>query len=82
MATHYWLIREVFQGENYLRRGEALGIISFTISDDSSATKIDGVLNRIDMAVGIASSEWHWDTISKSQFETYREFGFEEFKIQ
>lgn len=82
MATHYWLIRKVFRGENYLRRGEALGIISFTISDDASATKIDGVLNRIDMAVGIASSDWHWDTISKAQFETYREFGFEEFKIQ
>ena len=69
-GTARWLLRNTDDDE-------VIGIITF----DYKTIDYDTALDEIDKLLGMTWRLWDWNTISKAEYETYREFGFKEYTI-
>jgi len=54
-----------------------IGIVSFIYTGRISTLH----LLTLDHKLGLRASQWDWDIISKSEFETYKAFGIEEYEV-
>ena len=82
MISNYWVIRDTLDIELRVedrQSGEVLGIF---VINNSPFLIDDGKLNILEILnEQIGSEEWMPYTITKSEFETYREFGFREYNV-
>jgi len=65
----YWIIRNI-------EEEEVIGIISFRYTGRISTQQ----LVSLDHKLGLRASQWNWDIISESEFETYKAFGIKEYE--
>ena len=65
----YWLLREV-------HTQDVIGIVTFDYEIYS-----ENVLDNLDDVLNMRWGEWDWEEVTQAEYETYKEFGFEEFKI-
>ncbi len=65
----YWLLKRI-------HTQDVIGIVTFDYETfrENAPDKLDDVLN-------MWWGEWDWKEVTQAEYETYKEFGFEEFKI-
>lgn len=66
----YWVIRNI-------EEEEVIGIVSFIYTGRVSTLH----LLTLDHKLDLTASQWNWDIISKSEFETYKAFGIKEYEV-
>ena len=65
----YWLLKGV-------HTQDVIGIVTFDYESYS-----ENVLDKLDDVLNMRWGEWDWKEVTQAEYETYKEFGFEEFKI-
>ena len=53
---------------------EVIGIVAVPPISYPIVVKLDSILS-------LRTGEWFWEKISQVEFETYKEFGFKEYKV-